>query len=61
MRSRLRPRSKTSFVDEPPLVDGCWIRNDRDGTVLFLFGSASVMKRDSGRVSMPPSRADMVT
>jgi hypothetical protein len=37
------------------------IRKQREGTVVRFEGSASVMKRDSGRVRLPPSRAEIVT
>lgn len=60
VRSRLRPRSKIRFVclEEE---EGCRMRKQREGTVVRFWGSASVMKRLSGRVRDPPSRAEIVT
>lgn len=63
-KSRLRPRSKTRFVVFRLLFaegDGCWMRKDREGTVVRIVGEVSVMNRYSGRVKWPPSRADIVT
>ena len=42
-------------------VEGWRMRNEREGTVALLSGSASVTKRLSGNVSWPESKAEIVT
>ena len=60
-RSRLRPRSKTRRVGVDEVVSWCVMRKHMLGTSDFLSGSASVIKRRSGRVSWPPWRAETET
>ncbi len=62
--SRFIPRSKTRFVIlrfPSGEGDGCWMRNEREGTVVRTVGDVSVMNKYSGRVRWPASRAEMVT
>ena len=60
------PRSKRRRVGGGWLcvavrVEGCCIRNDKEGTVRRADADVGVMKRWLGRVRVPLSRAEIVT
>lgn len=58
--SGLIPRSNTRRLGVGSALE-CWMRKQSAGRVSKFPGtSLSAMKRDSGHVRVPPSRADMV-